>query len=124
MTIEIIARDSQGDISIIDFTINLKPENGTHHTWNLSPGSRIVAPPAADTRHAQAVSPHDVLAPPHHAAANGHDLHTAGRNAVPAHGQAGRAGLTAQLGTMGWRGMHADRIALLESLRHAAGGRG
>jgi hypothetical protein len=121
ITIEVIARDSLGDISIIDFTINLKPENGTHHGWNLPPGLRIIAPPATDTRHAQAVSPHDLLAPVDHAAANEQDLHAAERSAVPAHG---RAGLTAQLGAMGWRGMQADRMALLESLRHAAAGLG
>jgi hypothetical protein len=119
LTIEVIARDSKGDISIIDFTINLKP--GSHHTWNL-PGLQNVAPLPAETQHRHALSaPHrDLVLPVDYAAGHGRTLHTDRGDA--SYGPAGRAGLSAQLDGLGWRGMQADRMALLDSLRHAAAG--
>jgi hypothetical protein len=111
LTVEVIGRDAKGDIAIIDFTINLKPDKGTHHGWNLPRDFRNIAP-AIELPHQHALlAPHHGLAAPHHAAV-GHDL---------GYGH-GRAGLSQQLASHGLHGMHADRMALLESLRHATAG--
>ncbi len=112
LTVEVIARDAKGDIAIIDFTINLKPDKGTHHGWNLPRDFRNIAP-AIELPHNHALlAPHHGLAAPHHAATHGHDLGLGH----------GRAGLSQQLAAHGLHGMHADRMALLESLRHATAG--
>ena len=113
LAIQVIGRDSKGDLSIIEFTISLKP-GGTHHTWNV-PNPRGLMPGATDRHHAMAVPQHELM-------------HLGDRSAVRSHilehpqAPHGRPGLSAQLDTHGWRGMHADRLALLESLRHVAGG--
>ena len=113
LTIEVIGRDAKGDIAIIDFTINLKPDKGTHHGWNLPRDFRNIAP-AIELPHQHALlAPHHGLAAPHHAAV--------GRDLGFGHG---RAGLSQQLAAHGLHGMHADRMALLESLRHATAGHG
>ena len=111
LTVEVVATDAKGDIAIIDFTINLKPDNGTHHGWNLPRDLRNLAPIELPHQHAQFLPQHG-LPGPLLAAGGGHD-HGAG------HALAGRAGLSQQLAGHGLHGMHADRMALLESLRHA-----
>jgi hypothetical protein len=116
LTVEVVATDAKGDIAIIDFTINLKPDNGTHHGWNLPGDLRNLAPIELPHQHAQFL-PHHGLPGPLLAAGGGHD-HGAG-HALP-----GRAGLSQQLAAHGLHGMHADRMALLESLRHATAGHG
>ncbi len=119
LAIEIIARDSKGNISIIEFTINLKPDG--KHAW-ISPLDGSIAPWAMEARHNLALIP-------------GHDYHRATADQAAefarphasrggaADGLAGRAGLSAQLAGLGWRGMHAERMALLESVQGAASGR-
>jgi hypothetical protein len=115
LTVEVVARDAKGDIAIIDFTINLKPDKGTHHGWNLPRDFRNIAPAIElPHRHALLAPHHGLAAAPHHAAAHGHDLGSG----------PGRAGLSQQLAAHGLHGMHADRMALLESLRHATAGFG
>jgi hypothetical protein len=116
LTVEVVATDAKGDIAIIDFTINLKPDNGTHHGWNLPSDLRNLAPIELPHQHAQFLPQHG-LPGPLLAAGGGHD-HGAG------HALAGRAGLSQQLAGHGLHGMHADRMALLESLRHATAGHG
>jgi Putative Ig domain len=116
LTVEVVATDAKGDIAIIDFTINLKPDNGTHHGWNLPRDLRNLAPIELPHQHAQFLPQHG-LPGPLLAAGGGHD-HGAG------HALAGRAGLSQQLAGHGLHGMHADRMALLESLRHATAGHG
>jgi Domain of unknown function (DUF4347) len=116
LTVEVVATNAKGDIAIIDFTINLKPDNGTHHGWNLPGDLRNLAPIELPHQHAQFL-PHHGLPGPLLAAGGGHD-HGAG------HALAGRAGLSRQLAAHGLHGMHADRMALLESLRHATAGHG
>jgi hypothetical protein len=115
LTVEVIARDAKGDIAIIDFTINLKPDKATHHGWNLPRDFRNIAPAIElPHQHALLAPHHGLAAAPHHAAAHGHDLGSG----------LGRAGLSQQLAAHGLHGMHADRMALLESLRHATAGHG
>jgi hypothetical protein len=112
ITIEVIGRDSKGDISIIQFTINLKPKGD--HTWN-DPDLRNVLP--AERAHHAASHLHLVPLPERTTEA----LPNMRADIGIVHAPAGRAGLSAQLDGMGWRGMQANRLALLESLKHASG---
>jgi VCBS repeat-containing protein len=122
ITIEVIARNAKGDISILDFTLDLTGKNPIktgRHGWNLPNGRtfdpwtlqragggalRDVAIPASWDRASDHV-PHG----------RGHDMDDPGAHQVPA----GRAGLSAQLATLGSRGIDSGRTALLDSLRHA-----
>jgi hypothetical protein len=119
LTVEVVATDAKGDIAIIDFTINLKPDNN-HHGWNLPRDLRNLAPIELPHQHAQFLPQHG-LPGPLLAAAHGHDN---GHDHGAGHVLAGRAGLSQQLAGHGLHGMHADRMALLESLRHATAGHG
>ncbi|QAU46357.1 DUF4347 domain-containing protein [Bradyrhizobium guangzhouense] len=108
LTVEIVGWSSKGDMSILTVTIDLAPgKNGTgldqpqRHGW-LGPrdaGHRVGGLESARP----------------HLAAGALDG-AAGARAVPA----GRAGLTAQLNGAGWRAMHADRMALLQSVSDSA----
>ncbi|MBV8776763.1 MAG: hypothetical protein JO258_06150, partial [Alphaproteobacteria bacterium] len=112
LMIKVIARDSKGNISILEFPIKLAPgTDGDHHTLNLPDLLHAAASAKVWTQHAQDLA----LAPMRHGeiVVHGGALHEA----------AGRAGLSAQLDSLGWRGMHAQRMALLESLRSMAAGR-
>jgi len=107
LTVEIVGWSSKGDMSILTVTIDLVPgKNGTsldqpqRHGW-LGPrdaAHRVVALEGGRS----------------HLAAAGDSASIA--RAVPA----GRAGLSAQLNGAGWRAMHADRMALLQSVRDSA----
>jgi hypothetical protein len=134
LTIEVIGRDSKGNIAIIDFTVILEPGvNGNHRTWNgpdvapwetkhsdakpSDPKPSETKPWGPDHRHASAAPHRDIVVPADHAATPERSLH-ADRVGV----LTGRDGLSTQLGTHGWRGMHGERMALLDSLRHVASG--
>jgi hypothetical protein len=129
ITIEVIARNAKGDISILDFTLDLTGKNPIktgRHGWNLPNGRtfdrtfdpwtlerqragggplRDVAIPASWDRASEQALPHG----------RGHDMDHPGAHQIPA----GRAGLSAQLATLGSRGIDSGRTALLDSLRHA-----
>jgi hypothetical protein len=124
LTIEVVARNSKGDISILEFTIDLTGKNPIktgRHGWNL-PNGRTFDPWAIERQRGGLAAHRDVAIPaswdgasdalPH---GRGHDADRPGGHHVPA----GRAGLSAQLATLGTRGIDAGRTALLDSLRHA-----
>jgi hypothetical protein len=121
-TVEVLARDSHGDIAVTIFTIDLRPHAGKHG-WNIDRGLQ----PFGWQRHAGLLS-HDLAAsdavrdaarpfepfgslvrPIHHGGTS-----AAGDvEAVPA----GRPGLSEQMAEIGWRAMDAQRNALLASLQ-------
>ncbi len=122
--VEVLARDSRGDIAATIFTIDLRPHAGKQG-WNMDRSLQ----PFGFERHAvtstslhhlaaneavhDAARPFELIAshvsPIHHGDAGS----AAGNEAVPS----GRAGLTEQMAAIGWRSMHAQRNALLASLR-------
>jgi len=121
ITIQVTAMDSKGDISLVTFTIDLaapaQPGKGGHlDPWGPGEFKRHALAPYGDL-----VLPVDAAAWQHALRHGGlgpdgsHDLRTD-------HGPAGRVGLSDQLKTIGWRGLHADRMALLASLRQGAAG--
>jgi hypothetical protein len=108
LTVEVLARDSRGNIAVTLFTIDLKDHG--KHGWNID-----------RDRHGFGLD--------RHAAASDRSIEGADRGTVapsarpmpPArHGEAlpsGRAGLTEQMAGIGWRSMAAQRNALLASLQ-------
>jgi VCBS repeat-containing protein len=117
LTIRVMAIDTQGNIALITFTIDLSP--GLTGTLNGKSGHLLPFGPAhwlpgLDLTDRDAgVAPMDAGHfnmgllpgwPPGDAAA-----------AAPA----GRAGLSEQLNAIGWRGMNAERMALIQSLRQS-----
>ena len=114
LTIEIVGWSSKGDMSILTVTIDLGA--GSNGTGNDQPGSSKpqqhgwLGPRDAGHR-LGGFEPRQA----HLTAASHHD----GASIAPAL-PAGRAGLTAQLDGAGWRAMHADRMALLQSVRDSA----
>ena len=125
--LEVVAQDSQARQAITVFTLDLATGNVvTREGRNLPlPGmnERDHAHKASPNRHAAVAVPADIeklverLAEHNRVvqdsvAVGSHDL-----SALPV----GRAGLSEQLKNVGWRGMHAQRTALLDSVRqHAA----
>jgi hypothetical protein len=118
ITIEVVARDSRGDLAITDFTIDLstlrqhrselKSHSGERHGWNVVPGSHgELAPLHAMDR----VLWHDASAIDIGRGHHGHDQ-----------APAGRAGLSDQIKGLGWHAAAADRMALLDSLRQGVAG--
>jgi hypothetical protein len=114
LTVELIVRDSKGNMSILTFGIDLSntppPNKGG---WNLE-FDRPVDPWGLGAPRGLAMPVPWGHAAPHQ---GGHML-DAGKaiHAMPS----GRAGLSEQLDGTGWRRMNADRLALLESLRQGA----
>ncbi len=118
-----VARNTKGDISILDFTLDLTGKTAKlgRHGWNL-PNDRTFDPWTLERQRAGGGALRDVAIPaswdrasdhvPH---GRGHDMDQPGAHQVPA----GRAGLSAQLATLGSRGIDSGRTALLDSLRHA-----
>jgi hypothetical protein len=114
LTVELIVRDSKGNMSILTFGIDLSntppPNKGG---WNLE-FNRPVDPWGLG-------APRDLAMPVpwgHAAPHQGGHMLDAGK---AIHGMpSGRAGLSEQLDSTGWRRMNADRLALLESLRQGA----
>ncbi|MGA2292918.1 putative Ig domain-containing protein, partial [Bradyrhizobium sp.] len=143
ITIEVVARDSKGNLAITDFTIDiselkrhsseLKRHGSEQHGWNLSPGDGFVEPFATNLRgrdHAIDLAPgsHRELAPLHAMdRVLWHDVATFDIGRVHGdhgndHPPAGRAGLSDQIKTLGWHGATAERNALLDSLRLGVAG--
>jgi hypothetical protein len=122
LTIEVVARNAKGDISILDFTIDLTGKTAAkdgRHGWNL-PNGRTFDPWSIERQ--RGATHRDAAIPASWERASdlalrhgGHDADHAGAHHLPA----GRAGLSAQLATLGTRGIDAGRTALLDSLRHA-----
>jgi hypothetical protein len=122
LTIRVVARDTQGNISIMTFTLVLRPAS---HGWNAPSrdfGGRdtagtdgVVVLPADRTAWSLDRDAWTRAAASGSAAA----LMAALDNGVPAT-LAGRASLAQQLDRNGWRSMSADRTALLHSLRVGA----
>jgi hypothetical protein len=114
-TVEVLARDSHGDIAVTIFTLDLRPHTGKHG-WNIDR-----SPPSFGVeRHAGTTSLHDPAHPFEHLTSHVTPVHHHGDagafgtiEAMPV----GRAGLTEQLTGIGWRSMHAQRNALLASLQ-------
>jgi VCBS repeat-containing protein len=116
MTIKVVVRDSKGQQSIMTFTVTLPGSSSS-----LAPGGRPGAMLPFDMRAGLAPDAmRDFSAQLERAVANaiqvGHSADAAHVGVTPA----GRAGLTDQLNKAGWRGMHANRTALLDSLRAGA----
>jgi trimeric autotransporter adhesin len=122
--VEVLARDSRGDIAATIFTIDLRPHAGKQG-WNMDRSLQ----PFGFERHtvtstslhhlAANEAVHDAARPFEMLASNVSPIHhddagsAAGNEAVPS----GRAGLTEQMAAIGWRSMHAQRNALLASLQ-------
>jgi hypothetical protein len=120
LAIEVIGRDYDGDMSIIDFTIKLVPAKGDHHSWNLPGDLKVLPATNTHDRHALSAPHRNLIAPTDYAALQG-GSRPAGLDGTVQR-PSGRAGLSAQLDGLGWRAMHGERTALLDSLRRAAGG--
>jgi hypothetical protein len=117
ITIEVVARDSKGNVAITDFTVDLatktvhkndhgawnaSPNDATRGPWTLYPQRDAALPLAADHVLWQAEPPLDL------------DRVTLARAVDQA--PVGRSGFSDQLNA---HGMHADRSALLASLQQA-----
>jgi hypothetical protein len=116
VTIKVMVRGANGTISVMIFTIERVPGRQSMLTpdgdWQRQPwtaGSRLAASVAIDRDHAALADLDDWL-------------RTDGTNSGagepnPLDGPpAGRPGLSQQLAGIGWRAMHAERQALLDSL--------
>jgi large repetitive protein len=119
MTVEVVARDSKGNLAVTDFVIHFAPptqHKADKHGWNVLPSN-----------------PHHDIAPLH---AMNHPMDHVLWHGVPAldadrvhaisHGgdaaPAGRAGFSDQIRTHGWHAVTAQRMALLDSLRQGVAG--
>ena len=128
LMITVIARDSAGNLAEVTFPIDLtgpsdqqKPEKNGPHSENVPGDGRSDAKGAADEGHGDVGSSIEGKAwdrTTTHVRAGpfGRDLDATHR------ASAGRAGISEQFKTVGWRGMSAARTALLDSLRQGAGG--
>jgi VCBS repeat-containing protein len=118
LTIEVVAQDSSGNLAIMTFTLTLKPGGHT----SIDPLDRDGRTDYADRA---------LTAPDRFGWTIDHDrlARAAGaavaRPIVTDHGAVqalpGRASLAQQLDRSGWRSLHANRTALLQSLRDSAG---
>ena len=111
LTIEITVRGINGNVSVLVFTINIKSNQ---------PGGELILPqPLRDAAMPERRASFDRgfdIGPlidlgdwtPRGVRATGLDA----ADATPA----GRAGLSAQIAASGWRAMHAERLALVDSL--------
>jgi Putative Ig domain len=134
MTVEVIARDSRGNLAVTDFTIRFATHKADRHGWNLQPGDKLIDPWGQVRQrqnfalHSDLGSHRDIVAP--HALDRALD-HVAWH--VPAfdvdrvhiepgvdHAPAGRAGFSDQIKTHGWHAVSGDRMTLLESVRQVA----
>jgi hypothetical protein len=123
ITVEVTARDSKGNIAVSVFTIDLRAHVGGRQGWYLDRTTR----PSGHEHHASL----PMLSP--ELAAIEQAVRDATRSLEPfalrdmplRHGErsaaeavpAGRAGLSEQLASIGWRSMAAQRNALLASLQ-------
>jgi VCBS repeat-containing protein len=122
ITVEVLVRDSRGNIAVTVFTIDLRAHVAAKHGWNIDRNAH----PFGHARHAALAAPElatleaavrDVTREPfalrgmpvRHGDAISVDV----SEAAPA----GRPGLTEQLASIGWRSMATERNALLASLQ-------
>jgi Bacterial Ig domain/Bacterial Ig-like domain len=122
ITIEVLARDSKGNVAVTVFTIDLQPHNAGQHGWNMQPfGVERHASLATLSPELAAIEAavRDVTRPVEPFAIHGMPVHHGDTISVGAHETVpvGRAGLTEQLASIGWRSMAAQRNALLASLQ-------
>jgi methionine-rich copper-binding protein CopC len=123
ITVEVVATDYDGNVAVTVFTIELRPRPGKQG-WNMewrvpSLGERHAGLPAMSAELAaieaalrdvtHVIEPFRLVGLPSHFA----DAAPAGRDTA----SAGRAGLTEQLASVGWKSMAAQRNALLASLQ-------
>jgi hypothetical protein len=126
LTVEVLARDSKGNIAVTVFTIDLRPHYAGKQGWNIDRSAQ----PFGDARHAslpmmspelaaidaavrdvtRSVEPFGLRGMP---VRHGDSISVGSGEVAPA----GRAGLTEQLASIGWRSMAAQRNALLASLQ-------
>jgi hypothetical protein len=116
ITIEVIARDSKGNMSITDFTIDLSVRTPPKHGWNTVPGHNAFAhwgmlQGATPVLSGEPISWH------HGSAA---DIDRGGLVHAAEHVPAGRVGFSEQLKVHGLHALNADRAALLKNLQHFA----
>jgi microcystin-dependent protein len=111
ITIEVLARDSKGNVAITEFTIDLSaptPHKGDKHGWNVLPNNGAID---------SASGPHRDIALWHGAPAFDADRvqpdHASDRAPI------GRAGFSDQIKNHGWHAAAAQRMALLDSLQQA-----
>jgi hypothetical protein len=111
ITIEVLARDSKGNVAITEFTIDLStptPHKGDKHGWNVLPNNGAID---------SASGPHRDIALWHGAPAFDTDRvqtdHASDRAPM------GRAGFSDQIKNHGWHAVAAQRMALLDSLQQA-----
>jgi len=106
ITIQVLARDSKGNVAMTTFTIDLRPRTAGKQGWNIAP--------LGHERHAELT--------PELAAIEAAVRDVTRPAELFAHGTVdasptGRAGLSEQLAGIGWRSMAAQRNALLASLQ-------
>jgi hypothetical protein len=123
ITVEVTAQDSKGNIAVTVFKIDLGPGVGKHG-WNMEwPGQRfglehhaglpMISPELA----AIEAAVRDVT---HRSEPFGHRAAPVRQGNALSGGESpasGRAGLTEQLASIGWRSLDAQRNALLASVR-------
>jgi VCBS repeat-containing protein len=126
ITVEVLARDSKGNIAVTVFTIDLRAHTAGKQGWNLDrnepsfgPGRHGSLPMMSPELAAIEAAVRDAAGPFEPFTLRGlpvrHSDSIAGgiREAAPT----GRAGLTEQLASIGWRSMDAQRNSLLASLQ-------
>jgi hypothetical protein len=135
VTIEVVARDSKGNLAVIDFTIDL-PTKTLHkaerHGWNVLPGDKVLDRWATnrgrDTVIDLAIGADRDIAAQHAMdrvqwhSVSAVDIDRDHDNQVDDRAPAGRAGLSDQIKSHGWHAAVAERTALLESLRQGVAG--
>jgi hypothetical protein len=123
--VEVVARDSKGNFAVTVFTIELRPRSGKQG-WNMDRNSA----PLHGLGHAglaerlpelaaieAAVRDVTGSALQHGIADRSIRLGDSSRVSADAPPAAGRAGLSEQMASIGWRAMQAQRNALLASLQ-------
>jgi hypothetical protein len=122
ITVEVLARDSKGNIAVTVFTIDLRAHTAGKQGWNvqsfgharhaslptMSPELAAIEAAVGDV--SRSLEPFVSRGMP---ARHGEAIFVGERETVPA----GRAGLTQQLASIGWRSIDAQRNALLASLQ-------
>ena len=116
ITIEVIARDSKGNMSITDFTIDLSVRTPPKHGWNTVPGHNAFAHWGMLRGTTPVLSGEPISW--HHGSAA--DIDRGGLVHAAEHVPAGRVGFSEQLKVHGLHALNADRAALLKNLQHFA----
>ena len=139
MTVQVIARDSRGNVAVTDFTIHFATptqHKADRHGWNVLPGEKFVDPwgqvrQRGDFTFHSGLVPHRDVAASHapdrtldHVAWHvpAFDADRVHADSAVDHAPAGRAGFSDQIKTHGWHAVAAQRTALLDSLRQGVAG--